>query len=124
MLNSLSLLETIENSPSAISVSCDDISQTIGTDERILNVSDMSYMIVLYVNRFASNGTPGISVDSLREALHDSYWSWLVRDVYIKDQKGLHEAISVGMCNHKIKVAYDSREVVDVIKIKKGDQYE
>ena len=120
MLNSICLRETIEDSPSAFAIACDDISQPLGTNERILNVSDLAYMIVLYVDRNASNGTPGISVESLLETLKESEWSWLVRDVYVRDHSGLHEAISIGLCNHKLKVAYDSREIVDVIKIEKG----
>lgn len=120
MLNSILLRETVEDSPSAISITCDDISQSFGTDEKILNVSDLPNMIVLYVNKDASNGTPGISVDSLLESLRESEWSWLVRDVYVRDHSGLHEAISIGLCNHRLKIAYNSRETVEVIKIKKG----
>lgn len=120
MLNSTCLRETIEDSPSAFMIACDDMSQPLGTSERILNVSDLAYMIVLYVDRSASNGTPGISVESLLESLRESEWSWLVRDVYVRDHNGLHEAISIGLCNHRLKITYDSSEVVEVIKIKKG----
>ena len=120
MLNSLCLRETVENSPSAFSISCDDMSQPLGTEERILNVSDLAYMIVLYVDRNASNGVPGISVESLLESLRESEWSWLVRDVYVRDHSGLHEAISIDLCNHKLKIAYNSQETVEVIKIRKG----
>lgn len=120
MLNSICLRETIEDSPSAFMVACDDMSQPLGTSERILNVSDLAYMIVLYVDRSASDGRSGISVESLLDTLKESEWSWLVRDVYVRDHNGLHEAISIDLCNHKLKIAYDSSEVVEVIKIKKG----
>lgn len=120
MLNSSCLWETVENSPSAFEIACDDISQPLGTNERILNVSDLAYMVVLYVDRNASNGRPGISVESLLESLRESEWSWLVRDVYVRDHSGLHEAISIDLCNHKLKIAYNSQETVEVIKIRRG----
>jgi hypothetical protein len=104
-------------------VACDDISQPLGTEERILNVSDLAYMIVLYVNKNASNGAPGIAVESLLDTLKESEWSWLVRDVYVRDHSGLHEAISIDLCNHRLKIAYNSSEVVEVIKIRKGGSH-
>lgn len=118
MLNSLSFLETIEDSPSAVTVSCDDISQIIGTNHKIINVADLPDMVILYVDPEGTDRN-GLSLDSLRDILRRSEWSWLVRDIFISDHTGLHEAVEAAACNHKIKVTYDRTDVSDVT-IKKG----
>ena len=108
MINSNELFQVTNKS-----VVCDDISKSLPTRYGITNLSDLPDRVILYVDPESDRL---MSDDSLRAALQDSEWSWLVRDVFIGDHKigSLHPIYGINVEGKTATLTFSAEDVEEI----------
>lgn len=112
MLDTHTIQNCLEQHPAG-NVCCDNIQNPVRKERYVSNMSDLPDRIVLYIN----DSENGLSNMSIRETLNESEWSWLIRDVFVKDQGCLYPAIDVVAEGNKITVIYDTEIAEEILKV-------